>query len=62
LQIEIRCGLFMEENDTPAASHHARLQEVIRELVFDIGWFMAKRLTSASLSPEWLRNAWSQTG
>ena len=57
LQIEVRRGLFMEENTRRPHRAMARLQEVIRELLLDIGWFMAKRLTPAPLSVGWLRTA-----
>jgi N-formylglutamate amidohydrolase len=57
LQIEIRRGLFMEEKTRRPHRAMARLQEVLRELLLDIGWFMAKRLTPAPLSPGWLRTA-----
>jgi N-formylglutamate amidohydrolase len=57
LQIEIRRGLFMEERTRRPHRAMARLQDVIRELLLDIGCFMAKHLTPASLSPGWLRNA-----
>src|SRR5690606_28426840 len=57
LQIEIRRGLFMEEKTRRPNGAMARLQEVIRELLLEIGWFMAKRLTPAPLSPGWLRTA-----
>ena len=57
LQIEVRRGLFMEENTRRPHRAMARLQEVVRELLLDIGWFMAKRLTPAPLSVGWLRTA-----
>ena len=47
----------MEEKTRRPNGAMARLQEVIRELLLEIGWFMAKRLTPAPLSPGWLRTA-----
>jgi N-formylglutamate amidohydrolase len=57
LQIEVRRGLFMDEATRRPHRAMARLQEVIRELLLDLGWFMAERLTPAAASPGWLRTA-----
>jgi N-formylglutamate amidohydrolase len=57
LQIEVRRGLFMEEETRRPDRAMARLQEVIRELLLDLGWFMAERLAPAPSSPGWLRTA-----
>jgi N-formylglutamate amidohydrolase len=57
LQIEVRRGLFMEERTRRPHRAMARLQEVIRELLVDVGWFMAERLTPAPSSQGWLRTA-----
>jgi hypothetical protein len=35
----------------------ARLQEVIRELLLALGWFMAEHLVPAPARPAWLRTA-----
>jgi hypothetical protein len=53
----VRRGLFMEEETRRPHRAMARLQEVIRELLLDLGWFMAERLAPPSLSPGWLRTA-----
>jgi N-formylglutamate amidohydrolase len=57
LQIEVRRGLFMEEETRRPHRAMARLQEVIRELLLDLGWFMAERVAPAPLSSGWLRTA-----
>ena len=57
LQIEVRRGLFMEEDTRRLYRAVARLQEVIRELLRDLGWFMAARLAPAAFRPGWLRTA-----
>ena len=57
LEIEVRRGLFMEEKTRRPHRAMARLQEVIRELLLDIGRFMAERLTPAPASQGWLRTA-----
>jgi N-formylglutamate amidohydrolase len=57
LQIEVRRGLFMEEKTRRPHRAMARLQEVIRELLDDVGWFMVERLTPAPSSSGWLRTA-----
>ena len=57
MQIEVRRGLFMEEGTRRPHRAMARLQEVIRELLLDLGWFMAARLAPAPFRPGWLRTA-----
>ena len=47
-------ALLVEDGEPPTM---ARLQEVIRELLLDIGRFMAERLTPAPQSSGWLRTA-----
>lgn len=57
LQIEVRRGLFMEEKTRRPNGAMARMQEVIRELLLDVGWFVAKRLAPTRLNSGWLRTA-----
>lgn len=57
LQIEVRRGLFMEEGTRRPHLAMARLQEVIRELLLDLGRFMAERLVPGPAAPAWLRTA-----
>jgi hypothetical protein len=57
LQIEVRRGLFMEEGTHRPHRSMGRLQEVIRELLLDLGWCMVEHLAPAPLTPAWLRTA-----
>ena len=57
LQIEVRRGLFMDERTRRPHLAMARLQEVIRELLLNLGWFMVDHLMPAPLTPGWLRSA-----
>jgi N-formylglutamate amidohydrolase len=57
LQIEVRRGLFMEEETRRPHRAMPRLQEVIRELLLDLGWLMAEHLVPAPLRAGWLRSA-----
>ena len=57
LQIEVRRGLFMAEGTRRPQLAMTRLQEVIRELLLGLGWFMAERLVPAPARPAWLRTA-----
>jgi N-formylglutamate amidohydrolase len=57
LQIEVRRGLFMADGARPSHLAMARLQAVMRELLLDLGWFMAEHLISGPMAPGWLRTA-----
>jgi N-formylglutamate amidohydrolase len=57
LQIEVRRGLFMEEGTRRPQPCMTRLQEVICELLLELGWFMAEHLVPAPARPAWLRTA-----
>jgi N-formylglutamate amidohydrolase len=57
LQIEVRRGLFMEEETRRPHLAMARLQEVIRELLLELGRCMADHLAPEPATPAWLRPA-----
>jgi N-formylglutamate amidohydrolase len=57
LQIEVRRGLFMEEGARPPHLAMARLQAVLRDLLFDLGRFMAEHLVAGPMAPGRLRTA-----
>jgi hypothetical protein len=57
LQIEVRRGLFMEEETRRPHLAMARLQEVIRELLLELGRCVADHLAPAPATPAWLRPA-----
>jgi N-formylglutamate deformylase len=57
LQIEVRRGLFMEEATRRPHRAMARLQEVIRGLLLELGDVMAEHLAPGPTTPAWLRPA-----